>query len=216
MPGATIGEKEGLVYSPMEPRISAVLLAAGLSRRMGGDKLLIEHGGKTMLQRAADLLSSLPVDEKILVTTRARLDALRLPYGVTVAINARPEEGQSRSVRLGLELASGEWYFFMLADQPGLEIADLRELIEYAGLYEGKIIYPAIDGNPCTPALFSSRFRTELLALSGDVGGRAVRDAHPAACIAVEPMRPELFYDIDYMGDFYGKTYCKRNRNRVP
>jgi len=201
MPGATYGEIEGAINSSMETRISAVLLAAGLSRRMGGDKLLIEHGGKTLLQRAADLLSSLPVDEKILVTTRARLDALRLPDGVTVAINAGPEEGQSGSVRLGLEHASGEWYFFMLADQPGLEIADLMELIEYAGLNEGKIVYPAIDGNPCTPALFSSRFRAELLALSGDTGGRAVREAHPEACIEVAPNNPAHYSDVDSKED---------------
>ena len=187
----------------MEQKISAILLAAGLSRRMSEDKLLIEYRSKTLLQRAVDLLAGLPAFEKILVTTAERLETILLPQGVRAEVNANPGEGLSGSIRLGLETASGEWYLFMTADQPELTMEDVLPLLGYAGQDsdKDKIIYPVINGAPCTPALFSSCFRAELLALSGDIGGRAVREAHPEACIEVTPEYPAHFSDIDYRED---------------
>jgi len=169
---------------------------------MGGDKLLLLYKGKSLLQLAVDLLSGLPVYERILVTTRARLDTVVLPDDVRVVINPRPESGQSGSIRLGVSAALGQWYFFMAADQPGLVAGDLLPLLGCAGCGKDAIVYPVVNGCPCSPTLFSSSFRAELLALSGDVGGRSVRDAHPEACIAVEPERPGNFLDIDNMEDY--------------
>jgi len=164
---------------------------------MGEDKLLIEFQGRTLLQRAVMLMVGLPVCERILVTTAGRLESLALPNGVRAVVNPAPEEGQSGSVRLGVAAATGEWYFFMLADQPLLNRGDLLPLLECAGDRDGRIIYPVINGNPGAPSLFSSRFRPELLALSGDTGGRAVREAHPEACTEFKPERPEHFMDVD-------------------
>ena len=170
---------------------------------MGEDKLLIEYRGKTLLQRAVDLLAGLPTYEKILVTTAERLETILLPRGIRAEVNANPGEGLSGSIRLGLEAASGEWYYFMTADQPGLSVEDLLPLLEYAGHDSDKykIVYPVINGAPSTPSLFSSCFRAELLALSGDTGGRAVREAHPEACVEVAPERPAHFSDIDNKED---------------
>jgi len=185
-----------------ESGISAVLLAAGLSLRMGEDKLLMQYRGVTMLQRAVDLLAVLHVYEKILVTTKSRLDFITLPPDIVAIINPQPESGQSGSVRLGVTAASGGWYFFMVADQPGLTSSDLRQLIDNTANNEGKIIYPVINGNPSAPVLFPSRFRNELLDLSGDAGGRVLRARHPEACAGFEPKYPERFIDIDCAGDF--------------
>ena len=170
---------------------------------MGEDKLLIMYRGKTLLQRAVDLLAELPVSERILVTTAERLETVLLPSGVRTEINPNPGEGLSGSIRLGIEAASGDWYLFMTADQPGLTVEDVLPLLGYVGHDKGnnKIVYPVINGDPCTPSLFSSCFRAELLALSGDTGGRAVREAHPEACVGVAPNRPAHFFDIDNKTD---------------
>ena len=186
----------------MESKVSAILLAAGLSLRMGEDKLLLQYRGKTLLQRAVDLLSCLPVYEKILVTTKARLREISLPQGVHTVINPKPEDGQSGSLRLGVSAATGNQYLFLTADQPLLTAEDLQPLLKGAYSNEDSIIFPVISGKPCTPILFPSCYREELLALSGDIGGRTVRDRHPQACFAAEPEHPENFTDIDSPEDY--------------
>jgi molybdenum cofactor cytidylyltransferase len=186
----------------MESKISAILLAAGLSRRMGEDKLFLPYKGKTLLQQAVDLLSDLPVYEKIVVTTVARLERIALSPAIKAVINPQPEAGQSESLKLGIAAASGDLFFFMTADQPRLTATDLLPLLESARNNENKIIYPIINGDPYTPSLFSARFRMELLALTGDTGGRPVRMAHPEAHLTIAPEHPENFLDVDSAEDY--------------
>ena len=186
----------------MEPKISAILLAAGLSLRMGEDKLLLQYRGKTLLQRAVDFLGVLPVYEKIVVTTEARLNDVSLPPGVHAVINQKPEEGQSGSLRLGVSAATGSQYLFLTADQPLLTAEDLQPLLKGAYNNKDSIIYPVINGSPCSPVVFSSHFRDELLSLSGDTGGRTVRSRHPEVCVVILPEHPENFSDIDSPEDY--------------
>ena len=184
-------------------KVSAILLAAGLSRRMRGqDKLLLPFKGKILLQRAVDLLESLPVYEKILVTASARLELITMTPAIRVVINHHPEKGQSESLRLGVKAASGDAYFFLAADQPRLTLSSLYPVLELAKANADKIIYPAVNGNPCSPVLFPALFRSELLGLSGDTGGRTIRDAHPDACMAYDSEFPEDFIDIDCLEDW--------------
>ena len=77
----------------------------------------------------------------------------------------------------------------------------MLRLIDAAYKNEGKIVYPVIDGSPSTPVVFPSRFRDELISLSGDAGGRTVRERHHEACVTVMPEHPERFFDIDDMDE---------------
>jgi molybdenum cofactor cytidylyltransferase len=169
---------------------------------MGADKLLLEYRGKLMLQHALELLSNLPVYEKIIVTTTARVVQVEIPQGVQVVLNKNPESGQSSSVRLGVENSTGSFYFFIAADQPGLTVDALMPLLEAAEKNADKIIFPIINKSPCSPTLFPSSFRSKLLALSDDMGGRTIRDAYPEKCMGIKPKLPELFFDIDTINDY--------------
>ena len=182
--------------------VSAILLAAGLSSRMGGDKLLLPYRGKPMLQHALDVLAALPAEEKIVVTTQARLGEVGIPGGIRAVINPHPEDGLSGSVRLGVLSATGGWYLFMTADQPLLGLTDIQPILDGAADSEIGIVHPVIGGSPCMPSLFSARFRAKLLSLTGDMGGRAVRDAHPGACLGITPTNPGNFLDIDSLEDY--------------
>jgi len=213
------------------PVISAILLAAGASRRMGGrDKLLLEYKGKPLLQRAIELLDCLKCCDKIIVTTKdhiERLDILRFaggapagietaaqpglnstvrapaaPSAIQVVINPNPGAGQGSSLRLGLEAACGECFLFMTADQPLLTPTSLQPLFKLAGKNTDKIVYPSVNGKPCTPTLFPARFRESLMSLTGDIGGRAVREANPKACLTYEAENPDDFMDIDCEEDY--------------
>ena len=182
--------------------MSAIILAAGFSRRMGQDKLLLHYRGRTLLQCAVDLLNSLPVFEKILVTTPARLEKLTLLPGIRTVVNPNPGLGMSESLRLGVLAASGDAYLFMPADQPKLSPEALQVMINKAERNSDKIIYPQIEGKPRMPALFPACFRGELLGLTGDTGGRAVRITHPEACLAFDAGNPEEYFDVDCEEDY--------------
>jgi len=178
-------------------KISAVLLAAGLSRRMGRDKLLLEYNGTSFLQRAVDLLAGLPVYERIVVTVDNKQDNVTYLPGMKVKINKNPENGLSGSVRIGVEAATGSHYIFLNGDQPKLTLHDLLPLLGAAEENPEKIIFPVIDSKPVTPTLFPGNFRNELLNLKGDTGGREVRDKHKENCFTITPENPENFKDID-------------------
>jgi len=183
-------------------KISAILLAAGLSKRMGEDKLLLSFRGSPMLRQTVDLLSELQVHERILVTTDARLKQISLPPGIRSYRNPVPEIGQSGSIRIGIEAATGTHYLFLVADQPKLTSNDIMPLLKSIDNNPDKIIYPIIASKPSSPTVFPASFRQDLLDLSGDDGGRRVRDNYPELCHPIESEHPENFIDIDSTEDY--------------
>lgn len=196
-------------------KLSAIMLAAGLSRRMGRDKLLLPLGGETIMSRAVNLLLGLPVYERILVTSAERLKTLELPGEIIPVINPSPERGQSESVKLGVAAATGDMYMFLAADQPGLTPAGLQFLLDAAEASPDKIIFPAVRGGPVMPSLFPARFREDLLRLTGDSGGRALREKHPGEVLLPEAANPDAFADIDTEKDYFEvKVYEQRYKNR--
>jgi molybdenum cofactor cytidylyltransferase len=170
---------------------------------MGNDKLLLPYDGKSLLQHAIDLLAGLPVSEKILVTTTEKLSHIRIPEEIKLIINENPDDGQSESVKLGIKTATGDIFLFMNADQPRLTAEDIEPLLAAVQKNKGKIIHPSINGKPTTPTMFPINFRTELLALSGDTGGRTVRNKNLASCVAIEVKNPENFTDIDDVENYH-------------
>lgn len=187
-------------------RISAILLAAGLSQRMGADKLLMEFNGKSLLQHSIDLLYELPVSERSVVLSKERHEFVIIPEGVQAILNTKQEKGQSESIRLGItalqEMSpSSTHYLFLQADQPKLMAADILPLLEAAKRNPDKIIYPLINKHPSSPAIFPKKFHKELLSLSGDIGGRIIREENIDDSMGIKAEKPENFSDIDIMDD---------------
>ena len=187
----------------MNIKISAILLAAGLSQRMGEDKLRLNYHGKSLLRHSLDLMAELPVFERIVVTTDARSKCLTFPHGIRSCINANPEKGLSGSIHAGVKAAAGTHYMFLNADQPKLLCSDLLPMLEAVSENPDKIIFPAVGSNPKSPVIFPNRFKGELLKLSGDNGGRKVRDANREQCLIFEPENPGNFTDIDDKTDYF-------------
>lgn len=208
---------------------------------MGRDKLLLEYNGKSLLQYAVDLLSDLPVDERIIITTDARAEHIILPPGIRLCINYNPEIGQSESIRLAIEqtetqgmtqeirspVSSEEHkerkksdplcnsynsssYLFLNADQPRLTVKDVLQLLAVAKENPNMIIYPMIDDQPCSPTIFPNIFCSQLLNLTGDDGGRVIRNVNKEYCLAVTPTVPENFIDVDNEEDYHDLIDGKR------
>ncbi len=153
-------------------RFSAVVLAAGASKRFGADdKLSAEFGGKPILHHVLDSLSVLGFGE-ILVVARAPLeDAAHI-------VNPYPEEGMGRSLAMGMAaLRPCEAAFVVLADMPLVVPALYREMA--AALPGHDIVVPVHDGQNGHPVLFASVCFDDLRGLSGDHGARdLLRSGH--------------------------------------
>ncbi len=179
--------------------IAAVILAAGLSRRMGQNKLLLPFRGGSLLGRTLRLTAALPFSQRILVTSeqvqRALLQGGELPPDFQVVLNHAAEQGQSVSLRLGTAAASGDGYLFFTGDQPLLDKTVVLSVLECAA--PDRIVVPRALGRPGNPVFFGARFREALLDCRGDRGGRGVRDAYPQCCIYLDVPDARCLADID-------------------
>lgn len=180
-----------------EPKIAVILEAAGNSSRFGSNKLLhVMDDGRPMISSILDAVSPLDVYKKVLVTQYDEVAAMAPEFDVV--INDRPDLGISRSMQLGLHAGGdADAYMFCVCDQPGLSTTTIERLIEAYKKGTAGIVSLAWQGKMCNPKIFSSRYREELMALSGDTGGRQIIASHADDLLLVEAKSEAEVRDID-------------------
>lgn len=168
--------------------VAGVILAAGQSRRMGQPKQLMRIGSQTMLERVVDAAVDAGLGE-VHVVLGYRAEAIRASLAgrpVHFTLNTAYQEGLGSSVRAGAAALSpdADAAIFLLADQPGITSAAIRQLI--ARGTPQNIVCASVGGRRTSPAVFGRRWFGELAKVSGDMGGRAIIEAHPEAVVLVE------------------------------
>jgi len=172
--------------SPAHSRdfVTAIILAAGTSTRLGRPKQLLDLAGKPVLQHVIDVLQSTPVDE-IVVVLGHRADEIAAAVTATghvrFAVNADYSAGQSTSFRTGLRAASdrSRAAVILLGDQPGIRPGAVTEVID-AWRRGGPIAVQAAYGGVLGhPVLFDRSLWPELERAEGDEGARGILAAHP-------------------------------------
>ncbi len=198
-------------------KISAIVLAAGESRRMGSTKQLLPLEGKVLLQDALDSLEKSEVDEVILVLGH---DAERIRREVTapharIVFNANYATGMVTSIQQGLAVLdeSADAFFIVLGDLPGIGPAVYNQLIEeFRRAHPAKgIIVPVYQSKRGHPVLFSIKYREESLRLRGDIGLREILLNHPGEILPVEVETDAILADID-TPEQYREYLAKRNK----
>jgi molybdenum cofactor cytidylyltransferase len=188
---------------PPGPRIGAVLLAAGQSRRMGGpNKLLAEVDGTPMAARVAQrLLASRARPIVAVLGHRAdEVDAAlgRLP--VERVRNPDFAQGLSASLKRGLAALPGDLdgALVCLGDMPLVAGRHIDRLIAAFNPLEGRaIIVPTRRGKRGNPVLWASRLFPEMAQLQGDVGARHLIGEHADLVAEVEMEDDAVLVDID-------------------
>lgn len=188
------------------PKVAAIVLAAGGSRRFGKPKQLLPVGNKTMLQHVVDVTLASSVAE-IIVVLGCKADLIGATLGdrpIEVVVNEAWEEGLASSVRAGLRAIGPqiEAALFLLADQPGVTPQLIEELIRRHRRSRKPIVAPFYRGRRGNPVLFARPLFPELMALKGDHGGRAVIGRHQAEVESVEVDSENFFIDIDTPEDY--------------
>ena len=187
----------GSLKDPEDIRLAVILLAAGDSRRFGSNKLLhTMDDGRPMIAPVLDAVRTIDACKRIIVTQYD--EVADLAAGFTVVRNDRPDLGISRSMQLGIEAAGdADAYLFCVCDQPGLGASTLESLIESYKKGTAGIVSLAWRGKMCNPKIFSSRYRAELMSLSGDTGGRQIIAGHERDLLLVEAQSEDEVRDID-------------------
>lgn len=193
-------------------RISAILLGAGESKRMGVDKLSLSWGKRTVLEHCFEALLQSEVQELVVVLGVRNKGIKNLFRGrkARVVINPDSHRGISTSIRRGLVAlrSRSDGILIALGDQPLLKTITINLLIQAFQKGKGGIIIPSFRGRRGHPVIFHRRYKKELLNLDGDVGGKSVIERHPQAVRAIRVRSIGVVTDVDTWQDY------KRERER--
>jgi len=183
------------LYRRFFPKIGCVIMASGLGKRFGGNKLMADFHGKPMIQRALDATDGL-FARRVVVTRHEQVAALCREQHVDVVLHDLPH--RSDTVRLGLQaLGDLDACMFLPGDQPLLRRETVGMLLENWKENPDKIIRPAYEDTAGSPVLFPSWAFPELLNLPEGKGGGVVIKNHPHAVHRVSVADPFELADAD-------------------
>ena len=155
--------------------IGCVLMAAGSSARFGVNKLLTDFCGKTLIERAMEAIPRDKLCRAAVVSQYDRVLSMALETGFLAVRNDRPEDGVSRTIRLGLNaLGNVDAAMFMVADQPCLNRRSAEGLVNFYLKEPDRIAAMAYGSRRGNPVIFPEDMFMDLRNLTGDTGGSAV------------------------------------------
>ena len=186
-------------------KVTAIVLAAGESRRMGRQKLLMELDGKPLIRHVVDAVAASRVDE-IIVVTGGHHDEVMAAVGDAAKFvrNPEPTRGMLSSVRCGLEVADAgtEAVAIFLGDQPRLRPAVIDAVLTAFTESSQSIAVPVMNGKRGHPLVFAARYRDEILSLFDEAGLRGLLAAHPDEVLTVPVDSAAVLEDVDTLEDF--------------
>ncbi|MFO7996023.1 MAG: nucleotidyltransferase family protein [Dehalococcoidia bacterium] len=197
--------------------ISAILLAAGESNRMGQPKQLMLLGQSTIVATTIDHLLNSGVGETIVVLGYKAEEIRKAIVGkpVKIAMNPDYQKGMSTSVIAGLRQIDkrAKAVLIALGDQPFVDSQTINGLLEASMASSRGIIIPAYHGKRGNPVIFASKYKGELLNLKGDVGGREIVKRHPDDVLEVAVNCEGIVLDIDTARNYNSMTRLNPNKS---
>ena len=183
------------LYRRYFPRIGCVIMASGLGKRFGGNKLMADFHGKPMIQRTLDATEDL-FAKRVVVTRHESVAALCREQKVEVVLHDLPH--RSDTIRLGLEaLGDLDACMFLPGDQPLLRRETVEMLLHGWGEHPDCMIRPIHEDTEGSPVLFPAWTFPELKNLPEGKGGGAVIQNHPHDVLRVSVSDPFELADAD-------------------
>ena len=189
--------------------ILAIILAAGFSKRMGENKLLLEYEGKTFIQTIIEKLLEINFNKIILVVSNLEIYKKYKNYKnynekLFVIFNDKAEKGISESIKKAVIYAKNnlevDKYMFFVADQPLLKKETILKIIEESS--SNKIIVPKSNNTMYNPVIFPNKYTSELLNLEGDRGGKQIILNHLDNITFVDIEDANEFQDVDVIEEY--------------
>jgi molybdenum cofactor cytidylyltransferase len=188
--------------------IAAIILAAGMSQRMGRLKPLLPFGDRPMLARVVETFRAVPEIFPIIVVTgyaEKEIRAVLEEYSIITAHNPDYESGgMLSSVQTGVRALPAECvaFFLALGDQPMVSHQTLRDLLSARQNISSSLTLPVFEGKRGHPVLFAAHCATEILALPADATLKNVVLRHAADTCETPVDDPAILADVDTPEDY--------------
>lgn len=184
----------------MAEKIGCVIMASGLARRFGSNKLLHDFHGEPVMCRILQTMAAAPLDGRVAVTRHPEIKAICEERKIPVLLHDLPE--QSDTVRLGVEYLLEHCpgmtgCMFAASDQPCLTAGSVAKLCRAFGQEPERIWRLAWQGTVGNPVLFPASTFHELLHLPVGKGGGAVVKKHPELVRTVQVSDQRELVDVD-------------------
>ncbi len=200
---APASEAGSQIWQAAEP-VAGIILAAGGSTRFGRSKQLLDWRGEPAVRQAARTALAAGLSPVVVVTgaDAAAVQAAVSDLAVRVVENPNWAAGQATSLIAGLGELPGSVgaAVFLLADQPQAPATLVRSLVARHAETLSPIVAPLIDGQRGNPVLFDQQTFSDLKALQGDTGGRALFGRYPVTWLPWHDA--SLLLDIDRPEDY--------------
>ena len=188
----------------------AIILAAGSSRRMGTQKLLLPFRESTMIETVIQNVLASSV-ENIMVVLGANGDKIKEVTGhlpVDYCLNENHEMGMLSSVICGFrsipEQAGAALVY--LGDQPGIPPFVTEAVIEAYNEELHGIVIPVYENRRGHPLLVDMKYRREIEKLDLEKGLRSLMHLFPQDVMEVEVDEPGILVDIDTRENYSNAT----------
>ena len=185
-------------------RVAGIILAAGMSTRMGQLKQLLPLGGRAAIEWIAEVVGR-RLDEVVVVLGHraAEIAPVLAAYPVRWVINADYQTGMLSSMQCGVRAVDRTAdYLICLGDQPRLSGAVVEQVLQARKQIGAGIIIPTANGKRGHPVLIRNTYRAEILGLPLDVGLNAVTRGHPEDTCELPVAEAAILTDMDTPADY--------------
>jgi len=180
------------------PDVTAVILAAGESTRMGAEKLTMPVRGIPMIERVIAACENLPA---LIVASPQLLPFLNAGESVEIIVNDDPALGMAHSLALAHRwVAPGRALLVLLADKPLVHAGLLAAVLERAGAERADVCFPVRGGLGGHPVFFGTAARAKIPALPDGDSLQVLRDDPTLRRITLESRDEGAYVDVDDPG----------------
>ena len=192
--------------SAHQKNISGILLAAGLSTRMGAPKQLLPFGESTIVETVVDNMLGAKFDEVIVVVGH-RAEEIQTQLGtrpIKAVFNPDYRDGMLTSAQTGIRaLESSDAFALMLVDQPFITSTLIDQVVDAYQRTEKGIALPSYNYKRGHPVIFDQKYACNILALTSESGGvRTLFKAYGDDIHYVTVDTDNVLRDIDYREDY--------------
>lgn len=188
----------------------AIILAAGSSRRMGSQKLLLPFGQSTLIETVIDNVIASAVDHVMVVLGPNQEEIMQVigKRPVQFCHNREHEKGMLSSILCGIRALPADALsaLIFLGDQPGIPPTVTNRIIKTYNEELIGIVIPVYEHRRGHPLLVDMKYRKEVEKLDLEKGLRALRHQFPQDVLEVEVDEPGILLDIDTREDYRKAT----------
>ena len=198
-------------HPSQDPKVAAIVLAAGLSLRMGQPKMILPWGHTTVIGRVVEVMGSIGLSEVLVVTGGAResvesvLNELPLQISPRLVFNSDFENGEMlRSIQVGLEALDPtvEAAIIALGDQPQIQVEVARGVLHTYLQERAPIVAPSYRMRRGHPWLLRRDLWSEVLRLRPPSTLKTFIDQHPKEIRYYEVDQASILQDLDTPEDY--------------